>query len=447
MKRIAILFAFGVLLLIQPLHANGGGYFRGGVENTGDIAGFEPKATENIRILDENLTIRLGPKEAEVEVRYLMRNVTDKKVKVRFGFPVEESADRNLMGEPDRDKAPDPKRLAYCKNYQITAAGKAVKATWQGELRESKEPPFKGVAGWLISEITFAANEEKPVMIRFQSEYPLEEWGVSDDGSSSAALFRYRLSSAACWAGTIGMGKIVVEPHGIDPADIRILKPVNRFQKQGVRWVWEFENLEPTLADDLEIEARPEEFVYGGRTTSGEFFDHESPPHLLTHIVKRGEKWSMLHSNYEVKASSTLPNDGDIRYSPENIREHWEGNAWSEGEPGPGTGAWLELTPAVAKPLLGIRMKPGYQKEGLFKANARPKKVRVELNGEHRFDADIADVEEEITIPVTGYSKAVKKIRLTFTEVYPGTRFEDLCVTGVRLHARLDKKPNVQPAR
>ena len=36
---------------------------------------------------------------------------------------------------------------------------------------------------------------------------------------------------------------------------------------------------------------------------------------------------------------------------------------------------------------------------------------------------------------------------MTFTEVYPGTRFEDLCVSSVRLHVRLDKKPKVQPAR
>ena len=94
--------------LIQPLHANGGGYFRGGVESTGDVAGFEPKATENIRMLDEKLTISLGQKEADVEVRYLMRNETNKKVKVRFGFPVEESFDSDLMGSPDDEKPEVP---------------------------------------------------------------------------------------------------------------------------------------------------------------------------------------------------------------------------------------------------------------------------------------------------------------------------------------------------
>jgi hypothetical protein len=448
MKPVGVLVAFCMIALARSLHANGGGYFRGGLENTGDVAGFEPKATENIRILDEKLTIRLGAKEADVEVRYLMRNVTDRKVKVRFGFPVEESFDRNLMGGPDPEKTPDGKRLSYCKNYQITAAGKAVPFKWQGEVRESKEPPFKGVAGWLISEVSFAANEEKPLMIRFQSDYPSEVWGVSDDGSSSAARFRYRLSTAACWAGSIGTGKIIVEPSGIDPSDITVIRPVNRFRKDGTRWIWNFENLEPTLADDIEIEARPAEFTFGGRTDNGEFTNFDTPKHRLADIINRGSQWSMMHSNYQVTASSTLPADGDIHYKAENIRDFWERNTWSEGAPGPGTGEWLEMVPASPKPLLGIRMKPGYQgKEGLFKANARPKKIRVELNGEHRFDAEVADREEEITIPVVDYAKPVKKIRMTFLEIYPGSRFEDLCVSSVRLHVRLAKKPNVQPAR
>jgi hypothetical protein len=427
------------------LHANGGGYFRGGMENAGDVAGFEPKATEHIRILDEKLTLKLGSKQADVEVRYLMRNMTDKKVRVRFGFPVEESFDNHYMMGPGEQKFPDGKNLTYCKNYQITAAGKPVKATWQGELKETNELRFKGVAGWLISEISFSANEEKPVMIRFQSGYPLEEWSVSDDESRSAAVFRYRLSTAACWAGTIGSGRIVVEAAGIDPADIRVLKPVNRFRKEGARWVWDFENLEPALADDLEIEARPAERVYGYRFTGGN--REESTPHLHANFIERNNQWSMLHANYQAKASSTLPADGDLNYVPENIRNAWEDNTWSEGVSGPGTGEWLEISPVEPKPLLGIQLKPGYQKEGLFKANARPKKIRFELNGEHRFDADIPDEEEEITIPVTGYGKPVRKLRMTFTEVYPGNRFEDLCVSSVRLHVRLDKKPTVQPAR
>lgn len=101
---------------VSAAFANGGGYFRGGVEKAGDLTGFEPKATENIRMLDEKLTIKLGPKEADVEIRYLMRNITDKKVNVRFGFPVEESFD-TAEWSVDRRKPLDGNSLSYCKNY------------------------------------------------------------------------------------------------------------------------------------------------------------------------------------------------------------------------------------------------------------------------------------------------------------------------------------------
>ena len=77
--KLTVLLAVGLSVLIQPTFANGGGYFRGGVERAGDVAGFEPKETEKIRILDEKLTVALGSSAAEVEVRYLMHNETDKK--------------------------------------------------------------------------------------------------------------------------------------------------------------------------------------------------------------------------------------------------------------------------------------------------------------------------------------------------------------------------------
>ena len=161
MKFIIVTTAAIAMAATQKLAANGGGYFRGGVEHAGDISGFEPSATENVRLLDEKLTIALGPKEADVEVRYVMRNETDKKVKVRFGFPVEESFDNDEMGmAPADQKRPiDGRKLQYCNHYQISAAGNPIAVKWQGELKNSKDERFKGVAGWLISELTFAPRE------------------------------------------------------------------------------------------------------------------------------------------------------------------------------------------------------------------------------------------------------------------------------------------------
>ena len=48
---------------------------------------------------------------------------------------------------------------------------------------------------------------------------------------------------------------------------------------------------------------------------------------------------------------------------------------------------------------------------------------------------------------IRDYVKPVKKIRLTFQEVWPGEKFEDLCVSGVKLEVKLDKKPKLEPVR
>lgn len=445
MKSHILRILFTAIVTTSLAHANGGGYFRGGAENTGDIKGFEPSATGNIQILDEKLHIKAGKTHAAVEVRYLMKNMTDKKVKVRFGFPIEESFGHSDFNPEMAKQHTTP---AYCKNYQITAGGEKVKVKWEAEKNEEKDERMKGLVGWNVSELSFAAGEEIPVMIRFESLYSEESWSVSEDSSSSAAIFRYRLSTAACWHGPIVQGRIVVEADGIDPNDIRVIKPVNRFKKEENRWVWNFENLEPTLADDFEIECQPAVNVYGEQRIAGKEGDPYSS-HFFAEYINRGERWSMQHSNYSVKASSTLKPEGENRYDAENVRNSWEDKVWSEGAAGNGVGEWLEITPVTAKPLIKILMKPGFQKDAtdLFKANARPKKIRIELNGEHQFDADIPDEEETIAIPVTGYTKPVQKMRLTFTEVYPGSKYEDLCVTHIKLHAKLDREPKIQPAR
>jgi hypothetical protein len=73
--------------------------------------------------------------------------------------------------------------------------------------------------------------------------------------------------------------------------------------------------------------------------------------------------------------------------------------------------------------------------------------VRLELNGEHTLTLAVPDSPEEFRQVITGYDKPVATIRLTFEEVWPGARFEDLCLRNVRLHAKLDRKPEIQPAR
>jgi hypothetical protein len=436
--KTSVWLAMGIAASIQPVLGNGGGYFRGGVERAGDVAGFEPAETAKIRIVDEKLTVDLGAAAAEVEVRYLMRNETGQKVKARFGFPVEESFDRNDFAPPEEQGPAGKTKLKYCRNYAIAASGKPVAASWQEETKPSADKRFAGIAGWLVSQIEFAPGEEKPVSIRFRSGYPLSESSVSESESTGSSIFKYRLSTAAVWAGTIGTGRITLRPAGISADDLKVLKPVNRFKKSGGNWVWDFTDLEPTLADDLEIEAQPAKY-----STPVSYEKRDG-----SRYVSRGDRWSMSHVNYQVTASSTLPASDGHAYDAGNVKNGDPDSVWSEGAEGPGIGEWLELKPEVAKPLDAIEMDPGFfMNDELFHANARPKKVRVELNGGHAFTVSVPDERTACRIPVEGYGKPVKTIRLTFLEVWPGTKFEDMCVSGIRLHVRLDKKPKLEPVR
>jgi hypothetical protein len=436
-----------LLLASSPLaSANGGGYLRGGITHAGDLTGFEPQATGNIRMVDEKLAIAFGKKEARVEIHYILRNQTQEKVKVRFGFPVEEVFDNDMFDEVrtanlDGNKARiTPK---YCQDYVITARNKEITHKWQVEKKQSEDWRFKGIAGWLVSEVSFAPGEEIPVTIKFRSGYLSENWSVSDDSSKSPSTFKYRLSSAAVWAGSIGTGKITLRPDGIPAEDLKVLKPANRFKKDGDTWVWKFKDLEPTLADDFEVEATPEERSF--LRSAANPTKSDGP---LAHYIQRAEKWSIAHTNYTVAASSTLPADNEISYAAANLKNLWDGSAWSEGDKGAGVGEWLEVKPQVAKPLTAISMIPGYAKQqDLFKANARPKKMLVELNGEHQFTVEVPDSPELFEFPVTGYDKPVHTVKLTFQDVWKGSRHQDLCVSGLRLHVALDKAPKIQPAR
>lgn len=430
------------LLSTGAAFANGGGYFLGGVERTGDIEIFEPEEVEKIRMLDENLEIGLGPKEATVEIRYLMKNETDGKVKIRFGFPVEELFMQEFSDESEAETY-DKGKLMYCKDYVITAGGTPIASKWREEKGDKVDKRRKGISGWLVSDLSFAPGQEIPVAIRFKSSYPIDYSSVSDDTFERAAIFNYRLSTAACWASTIGKGRITVRAMGIPADEIKVLKPVNRFKKEGDAWVWNFEKLEPTMADDLEIEAVPEIHSYA-RAEGGKWDDPAAAPDY----VARGDKWMMRHRNYSVTASSTLPPEREFRYDAAQLKQRGEEGTWSEGNPGPGIGEWLELKPAVPKPLMAILMTPGYAgSPERFKENARPKRVSVKLNDDYKFDVEVPDSADEFRIPVTGYTKPVSKIRLTFTDVWRGSRFEDLCVTALQLEAKLDKEPKIQPAR
>jgi hypothetical protein len=447
MKTILSLAAC-TLLSCQTAFSNGGGYVRGGVASTGNISLFEPSETEKVAIMDEQLTISPRGGSTHVSVRYLMQNTTGSKAKVQFGFPVEEQFHLSTMEVPPQVH-PMPDKLSYCKDYRVLINGKEIATKFKAEPH-TENGGLSGILGWLVSDVVYAADEVKQVEITYRSESPRDESFISDNSSHGDVLFKYRLSSGACWQGPIRKGRVVIEPWTfMDPRELKIQKPVNRFEQRGKQWVWEFENLEPTLADDIVVQIEPKTDSYPVVSAQeATKFDGEV---YLGENSLRGGRWEVEHTNYKVQASSTLADEQDAqKFLPSKVRGYT--GCWSEGAKGQGVGEWLELMPEVPSVLRAISIWPGFrntdkESAGLFQANARPKKVRIELNGEKSYDVELEDRPEYQRLFLPDYAKPVKTLRLTFLSVYPGDQFEDLCVAGVRLISGLSKEPKIAPCR
>ena len=425
------------------LFANGGGYHYG-VKFTGSIAPFTAVGTENVQILDEKLDIILGEKLAKVSVLYKMKNVTDKRVKVKFGFPVEDVINSWDVFEGNSSRVAEP---AYTKDYLVTMNGKVLENGFMvepfGAGKKPKLKPFKGseilkdIKGWQVSEMTINKGETITLHITYYSQYDEESASISDDVRNSAQVFKYRLSTGAVWHGPIKQGRVTMSfVKTLDPKGVRIVKPVNRFKKIGEKYVWDFKDLEPTLADDITFQAKPEESEYG----------YYGDDKRVLAYVKLNQKWFIKHTIYSIKASSTLADQGDHSYKADNMKEPWEG-IWSEGARGSGVGESLFLTLDKPTRLAALSLINGYNDDAsLFKKNNRIKSVELLINGKVKELITLADIVDEKRY-FLNYEKPVKTLKLTIKSVYKGTKYDDTCLSFVGLLERIAKEPKSYGAR
>lgn len=458
-----------ILLMIANSLLGNGGAWQTGVPLTGNGAATDQKKTTNVTIEDEKLTIDLHQEFAAVEVRYRMKN-TGAQVDQEFFFPVErwaESEDEAGNTMTDLEAYTIRADDTELKFETVDAKGAKPKpekdARWGG---------FKaGTRLWKKSSIPFMAGQTREILIRYRSPYAASQSGVSDDYHSEDLYFRYSLSPAATWKGPIGKGIVTVNYLHPFPEKISIVKPKDRFKKASdTRFVWEFQNLKPTLADDMKIIVHPANDMYPAR---GEFqVNHEDQTFRADYVIEKN-RYFIQHSDYDVVASSTLkaqavapsptpqssPADGNTPSEPEkpknyevnNIKGLEYGATWAEGVDGDGIGESITLTVHKPLPLDAIMIMPGDKDEdaSLWEKNNRVAELEITLNGEQTFAAAIPDEKFSglYPIPVRGYDKPVNTVKLVIKKVHPGTGSHDTCISQVALRAKLSKKPEIIPAR
>ncbi len=427
--------------------ANGGAWQQG-IPGTGSASASDKNRKTDVTIEEEALKIDLRFEVAAVEVHYRMHN-TGPKAQQDFFFPVEH------WGTPPGEEARTPAELDQ---YKITVDGKELKWTDVGGPKEETKQVDSGpnweeqapvIQSWKKSVIPFEKDQTREIIIKYNARYSENDESVSDDEHISDATFSYSLSPAATWKGPIKKGQIDITISHPEPEDVSMEKPKDRFQKMSdAHYQWSFENLKPSLADDIRIIAHSKYDRYPTGYSEEDLARHNS-------YVLRGHQYFLDHTDYDATASSTLAPQGEHHYDAINIKANPQrevASPWAEGVEGDGIGESITLEVKRPLPLYGILIQPGYynydEKEPWLKNN-RVAALEITLNDEHTFTENIPDerFEDPYLLRVRDYNKPVHKVKLVIKGVHRGTQFRDTCISLVRLRAALSQKPEVKPAR
>jgi hypothetical protein len=437
MRTSLLICAFFIFCAV-PLYANWGGDAGGSVA-TGT---FKAVGTDQVEMQSENLTIWLLRDRAKVQVEYVLRN-TGNAVDVTAGFP--------CLGIAPEDK----KNYIEIEDYQLTADGKEIPyRTEKGDVKNWKrvfDQDFINMTGeevgpprmlWLTSTVHFEKGETKNIKIHYESLYEFSFGGPSEDSDYNNDYFRYLLSTASTWKGPIQKGRITIKTATVDPKSITI-KPAGRFQPLKVGFVWEFENLKPTVADNIEI-------CLNNKFSTVFNYSSESQSDASWYSFE-GDKYYFDFHGYTPKATSEKTG-----YPAANVADTKAETAWVAGKNG-GLDEGITLTLTKPEHVNEIGIIPGYAKsKSLYFANNRIQELEIVVNGNHVVKATLPD--EYISygpyskkgyelIELGDYDGDAQTIALTVKKVYPGSKYNDTCISEILLRKRLKEKPQVQGAR
>jgi hypothetical protein len=438
-------------MLSLTLWCNWGGQAGGSVA-TGS---FRALGTSQVELQEESLAIELYRDRAKVRVDYTFRNTADA-VDVKAGFPC---LGLRLEG----------KDYIEVEDYQMTADGAPVPyrietgdvTKWKrlfdpdflsmdpdSYVGESKEAEPCGACRlwWLASTVHFEKGETKHIAIRYESLYENSSGGASDDADYNDDHFRYLLSTAGSWKGPIQKGKVVLKAVTVDPGSLTI-RPAQRFRATPDGLVWEFTNLRPTLADDIVVGMNDKFYTRFNYAQPG-YFDNQGDSSWYSF---EGSKYYFDFHDYTATASSEKAG-----YPAGAVGDFDHGTAWVAGKNG-GIDESLTLTLKEPQRVDQIGIIPGYAKsKELYFANNRIRELEVMVNGRHITTATLPD--EYISfeplskkayqlIDLGQYVGQARTITLIVRKVYPGSKYDDTCISEVLLRKRLKTKPDIRGAR
>lgn len=131
--------------------------------------------------------------------------------------------------------------------------------------------------------------------------------------------------------------------------------------------------------------------------------------------------------NAQIRVSSTLAPEEAYHYS--NLFDARKEFAWVEGAEGNGPGQRISFLFDDPQPLTHLAVWNGYQRSPVhFAANARLKKMSIQVNDQMPADFTIADDTRPQVIRLPE-SNTLNQLQLEITEVYPGGSYKDLVIS------------------
>lgn len=129
--------------------------------------------------------------------------------------------------------------------------------------------------------------------------------------------------------------------------------------------------------------------------------------------------------------SSVLAPQGSNTYGPDNLFDFSDSSAWCEGARGPGIGEMVSLRIDNGGPFRRFLIENGYGKSNdTFTRNARPRTIEIRTNTGIRFQHVLEDksFEQMVFLPEPD---TYKTLQIRVIDVYPGTRYQDLCISTI----------------
>ncbi|WP_239616271.1 discoidin domain-containing protein [Cohnella mopanensis] len=384
---------------------------------------------KNVTLTAEDLSFVIVGDRVQINVAYTLTN-HGKADQVAFAFPVD-YYEQEYGCEPNCDYKASGFRILDG-NQSLNVTNELITASINKIIDD--EYIVQKASRVYKTNISFAKNETKVIKVSYAVNAGYVNWmdpySVLDQ--IGERKFSYDLTPAGYW----GDGKVDKLNITFDYRDIvkkggslrKLTLPYGQALPEGI----------------FKVELKQADLKSLGEIK----FQYEYEDYLKSKKISSNRISSKLVSS--IKASSELGKS----YDASKLLDRSLSTAWAEGAKGLGIGQKITIELKKNTSLSELRLMNGYLKsKETYRNNARVKSMRVESLIRYSPDKDYQWITREVYFEdkpfnakavadgnlyllsdkLDYYEGEVKTIKLTLLDAYPGTKYEDTCLTELLL--------------